>query len=341
MKTESESLYGSSIYRDGQIVDDADLPEYAQLCRRLFPTLMSEENDNAGPEAEENLARYMKYLTGLPLPSLKIEPALLQSDIQRISNELTMLLLNEATNPHKNDHLQKNTQKGSQQSFKHQLSRQTGDSDQGSEIGDIYEEGAVPQNASSVNSGGDDEPHIFNVVYETGKAAAAATEKLNANLNEAQKSLSQLEAACGMFSMEMSELDQRAKIIQRVLDKQDIIMRIIELPRVMQMCVAGGYYEEAVEIAEHVRVTGDRLISDIRDGVRILPGSLDEGSVIVTSTAASREQLVNFDFCSTRYWHNYCMLSATAFTRCAYWFLQEIALDPGATAATKCLFCLL
>ncbi|KAJ1773657.1 hypothetical protein IW140_000789 [Coemansia sp. RSA 1813] len=294
MKAENESLYGSSIYRGSQSIDDADLPEYMQLCRRLFPELMNEESDHAGLEAEENLARYLKYLTGLPLPSLKIEPTLLQNDLQRISNELTMLLLNETTNTQKGAALRRSESIETQRQSTHQLARQVDRSELESEDGNASDDAAAKTTGLYRTASPDDgDLRIFNVVYETGKAASLATEAIGASLNEAQEALSRLETACESFSAEMSHLDQRTKVIQRVLDKQDIITRIVELPRVMRMCVAGGYYEEAVEIAEHVRVTGDRLVRDIRDGVGALPGSLGLEGIAAVSPA-SKEQLIGF-----------------------------------------------
>ncbi|KAJ1936307.1 hypothetical protein EC988_008233, partial [Linderina pennispora] len=78
LRVDNESLYGSSVYRGGHFADDTDLPEYVQLCKRLFPTLAGSaaDLDAADPEEEEDTARYFKYLTGLPLPSLKMEPTL-------------------------------------------------------------------------------------------------------------------------------------------------------------------------------------------------------------------------------------------------------------------------
>ncbi|KAJ2850209.1 hypothetical protein IWW36_002059 [Coemansia brasiliensis] len=237
-KIESESLYGSSIYREGNFTDESDLPDYARLCRRVFPDMLHAENDNViEPEAEENIARYLKYLTRLPLASLKMEPTLLQSDLQRISKELTTLLLNEAVNPAKHS-----------------------------------------------------ETDIFEVIYNMDKLAVTSANSISTMLDKTQDALTRLEAACTQFTTDMSELEQRTQMIQRVLDKQDLITRFVELPRVMQMCVAGGYYQEAVDIAEHVRVTGDRLVQDLRDGAHVLPGSMHELALSPTS----REQLLGF-----------------------------------------------
>ncbi|KAJ2523691.1 hypothetical protein GGI11_001335 [Coemansia sp. RSA 2049] len=308
MKAENESLYGSSIYRGSQSVDDADLPEYMQLCRRLFPELMSEESEHAGPEAEESLARYLKYITGLPLPLLKIEPTLLQNDLQRISNDLTLLLINETKRPQRNNtNASRSEEREAQRrSSTHQLAREMDEleldqesddgktSDDGDKTHGLYRAGSPDSNGNSNGESDGCDLHIFNVVYETGKAASLATENINASLNEAQEALSRLETVCESFTAEMAQFDRRTKVVQRVLDKQDIITRIVELPRVMRMCVAGGYYEEAVEIAEHVRVTGDRLVRDIRDGVGSLPGSLGASDGISAVAAASREQLVAF-----------------------------------------------
>ncbi|KAJ2774487.1 hypothetical protein IWQ56_000557 [Coemansia nantahalensis] len=243
-RVESESVYGSSIFHDGHAADDGDLPEYVQLCRRLFPAALGDGDENgAEPEAEEGLARYLKYLMGLPLASLRMEPALLQADRQRIAKELSMLLLNE-----------------------------TGRGESGADM--------------------------FGVVAATGAHAAAAASKIEAELAQTQSALGRLEAACAQFAGEIAGLDQQARVVQRVLDQQHVIARIVELPRVMQMCVAGGFYEEAVDIAEHVRTTGDRLVHDVRDGAHVLPGSAPAAAATagdaepLAMTPAARTQLV-------------------------------------------------
>ncbi|KAJ2084297.1 hypothetical protein H4R24_000090 [Coemansia sp. RSA 988] len=249
---ESESLYESSLFREGSFADDADLTEYVQLCRRLFPEVL-EGSDAVGlePEAEEGIARYLKYLSGLPLSTLRMEPALLQTDLQRVNKDLSMLLLNEDAKV--------NT---------------TGDE------------------AEGLQTGKRSSQSMFEVVGQTSKAASTAASNISANLAQTQTALERLEAACERFATETAELDRRGQVVQHVLDKQDVIARVVELPRVMQMCVAGGYYEEAVDIAEHVRVTGGRLVRDIRDAAHILPGSADASGGL--AVGAGREQLVAF-----------------------------------------------
>ncbi|PIA19299.1 hypothetical protein COEREDRAFT_5813 [Coemansia reversa NRRL 1564] len=251
-RTESESLYGSSLYHEGRFADDADLSEYVQLCRRLFPEVL-EGSDALGmePETEEGIARYLKYLSGLPLSSLRMEPALLQTDLQRVSKDLSMLLLSENAK---------------------------------AETTDDDTEGLQGGRHSSLS--------MFEVMGKTRKAATTAANNISASLAQTQTALERLEAACERFATETAELDRRGQVVQHVLDKQDVIARVVELPRVMQMCVAGGYYEEAVDIAEHVRVTGDRLVRDIRDAAHVLPGSANtSGSLAV---GAGRENLVAF-----------------------------------------------
>ncbi|KAI8322492.1 hypothetical protein GQ54DRAFT_259882 [Martensiomyces pterosporus] len=263
-RVDTESLYGSSIYRGGHFADEADLPEYAQLCRRLFPGLINtDDQDATEPEEEENIARYFKYLTGLPLASLKMEPTLLQSDLQRISNELTTLLLNETAKPLRND--------------------EEGGGSPAAEVHPLSQEGRGQK-------GGEQSEHIFKIVYETHRMAGSAVGGIGEDLAKTQGILLRLESACDAFAESMADLDTKSKVVQCVLDKQDLISRIVELPRVMQMCVAGGYYEEAVEIAEHVRVTGDRLIQDISEDVQTLPGSKVESQ----TTVSARDQLVHF-----------------------------------------------
>ncbi|KAJ1896238.1 hypothetical protein LPJ66_004115 [Kickxella alabastrina] len=271
LKNDLESVYGSSIYGGGgQFTDDSDLPEYAQLCRRLFPTLLSgtiDDNDDGGeeediePEAEETIARYFKYLTGLPLPSLKMEPALLQGDLQRVSDELTALLFKESFSS-------SSSSGGSLDSFAPNPSQKQ---QQQVDIGD---------------------KPLFGVVDDMNKLAVSTTSELSTQLAKTQETLGRLETACGLFSVEMADLDQRAKVVHQVLDKQDLITRIVELPRVMQMCVAGGFYEEAVEMAEHVKVTGDRLVRDISEDMQLVPRQSRASRVLRTQGAP--DQLVGF-----------------------------------------------
>ncbi|KAI7834810.1 hypothetical protein BX661DRAFT_175563 [Kickxella alabastrina] len=270
LKNDLESVYGSSIYGGGgQFTDDSDLPEYAQLCRRLFPTLLSatldynddgSEEEDIEPEAEETIARYFKYLTGLPLPSLKMEPALLQGDLQRVSDELTALLFKES--------FSNSSSGGSLDPFESNLSQKQ---QQQVDIGD---------------------KPLFGVVDDMNKLAVSTTSKLSAQLAKTQETLGRLETACGLFSVEIADLDQRAKVVHQVLDKQDLITRIVELPRVMQMCVAGGFYEEAVEMAEHVKVTGDRLVRDISEDMQLVPRQSRASRVVRTQGAP--DQLAGF-----------------------------------------------
>ncbi|KAJ1814897.1 hypothetical protein LPJ75_002576, partial [Coemansia sp. RSA 2598] len=285
-RTDLESLYGSSFYggtgAGGTFADDKDLPEYAQLCRRLFPGLLGHDDydlDAEGPETEEALARYFKYLTSLPLSSLKMEPALLKGDLQRISNELTTLLLKESFRPD-----------AAAYDF---AAKDAGSRAKGSGLSALSSEDRDDVSALLPDYGRaeDAAETAFGAVSVMNKAAVSAAERLSTELVETQEILGRLDTVCVLFANEMGELDQRAKLIHQVLDKQELITRIVELPRVMQMCVAGGYYEEAVEIAEHVRLTGDRLVRDISDAVQTLPGSKDESSRL---TPGSRDQLIGF-----------------------------------------------
>ncbi|KAJ1935759.1 hypothetical protein EC988_008390, partial [Linderina pennispora] len=177
----------------------------------------------------------------------------------RISNELTALLLNETATPTS--------------------------SRQGSAKPGVRPLPAAVDSAQEAEGG-----HIFKVVLDTHQQAAATVDGLSQSLAQAQEILPRLEQACEAFTASMAELDRKSKVVQSVLDKQDLVSRIVELPRVMQMCVAGGYYEEAVEIAEHVRVTGDRLVQDISEDIQTLPGSKVESHL----TPASKSQLVQF-----------------------------------------------
>ncbi|KAJ2725275.1 hypothetical protein GGI07_001408 [Coemansia sp. Benny D115] len=279
-RADLESLYGSSFYGGvgGHLTDDIDLPEYTQMCRRLFPTLLgtNDNDDLVEPETEESIARYFKYLTDLPLPSLKMEPVLLQGDLQRITNDLTTLLLNESF-----------------QSLSGAETDMSAEKKQGGLEKPVAEDSftAAPVLASQAAEGGDVAGRpVFGVINDMNNLGVSVCQGLNEELVHMQDTLGRLEEACAVFAADMSVLDQRAKVVQHVLDKQDLIARIVELPRVMQMCVAGGYYEEAVDIAKHVQATGDRLIKDIEEDVQTINGSRNG----IQAQPESKDELVAF-----------------------------------------------
>ncbi|CEP14069.1 hypothetical protein [Parasitella parasitica] len=77
---------------------------------------------------------------------------------------------------------------------------------------------------------------------------------LDVHLGEFLASLPELQEACELFSQHAQEIkDERGKIT-RVLEHQNDLTDLFEIPQLMETCVRNGYYSEAMDLASHVRL---------------------------------------------------------------------------------------
>ncbi|KAI7857078.1 Dor1-like family-domain-containing protein [Circinella umbellata] len=77
---------------------------------------------------------------------------------------------------------------------------------------------------------------------------------LQDHLNEFLTSVPDLQEASQVFSTKAQTIaDERSKIT-RVLEHQNVLVDLLEIPQLMETCVWNGYYSEAMDLASHVRL---------------------------------------------------------------------------------------
>ncbi|RCH95065.1 hypothetical protein CU097_012329 [Rhizopus azygosporus] len=96
--------------------------------------------------------------------------------------------------------------------------------------------------------------------------------ELDDDLNEFQKCADELEAACNTFKQDSKSIKEEQQKISCVLDHEDVLTELLEIPQLMETCVWNGYYSEVMDLASHVRLLSVRyplsVISSIQQQVQ-------------------------------------------------------------------------
>ncbi|KAK4521455.1 uncharacterized protein ATC70_012070 [Mucor velutinosus] len=77
---------------------------------------------------------------------------------------------------------------------------------------------------------------------------------LDVHLGEFLSSVPELQEACEIFSQQAKEIKEERGKITRVLEHQNVLTDLLEIPQLMETCVWNGYYSEAMDLASHVRL---------------------------------------------------------------------------------------
>ncbi|CAO3648551.1 unnamed protein product [Mucor fragilis] len=77
---------------------------------------------------------------------------------------------------------------------------------------------------------------------------------LDVHLGELLSSVPELREACEIFSQQAKEIKEERAKITRVLEHQNVLTDLLEIPQLMETCVWNGYYSEAMDLASHVRL---------------------------------------------------------------------------------------
>ncbi|KAL0136959.1 Dor1-like family-domain-containing protein [Mucor lusitanicus] len=77
---------------------------------------------------------------------------------------------------------------------------------------------------------------------------------LDVHLGEFLSSVPELQEACEIFSQQAKEIKEEREKITRVLEHQNVLTDLLEIPQLMETCVWNGYYSEAMDLASHVRL---------------------------------------------------------------------------------------
>ncbi|KAI8092321.1 oligomeric Golgi complex subunit 8, partial [Gilbertella persicaria] len=77
---------------------------------------------------------------------------------------------------------------------------------------------------------------------------------LDVHLGKFISSVPELEEACKVFEEHAKTIKEERNKITSVLEYQNVLTDLLEIPQLMETCVRNGYYSEAMNLASHVRL---------------------------------------------------------------------------------------
>ncbi|KAL0086156.1 oligomeric Golgi complex subunit 8, partial [Phycomyces blakesleeanus] len=77
---------------------------------------------------------------------------------------------------------------------------------------------------------------------------------LDGHLNTFVSAIPDLQDACKVFTQQAQAIVEDRTKITRVLEHQNVLVDLLEIPQLMDTCVWNGYYSEAMDLASHVRL---------------------------------------------------------------------------------------
>ncbi|KAI8372026.1 oligomeric Golgi complex subunit 8 [Choanephora cucurbitarum] len=83
-------------------------------------------------------------------------------------------------------------------------------------------------------------------------------DELDGQLGQFIQSIPELEEACRVFETHANTIKQERNKIVRVLEHQQVLTDVLEIPQLMETCVRNSYYSEAMDLASHVRLLSVR-----------------------------------------------------------------------------------
>lgn len=86
------------------------------------------------------------------------------------------------------------------------------------------------------------------------REAEETLDGLHVHLGEFISSVPELQQACEEFTLKATELKEKRGKITSVLEHQNVLTDLLEIPQLMETCVWNGYYSEAMDLASHVRL---------------------------------------------------------------------------------------
>ncbi|KAG1048217.1 hypothetical protein G6F43_009378 [Rhizopus delemar] len=80
----------------------------------------------------------------------------------------------------------------------------------------------------------------------------------NNELDQFSTCIDELQAACDTFTRNAKEIKEEQSKITCVLENEDVLTELLEIPQLMETCVWNGYYSEVMDLASHVRLLSVR-----------------------------------------------------------------------------------
>lgn len=92
--------------------------------------------------------------------------------------------------------------------------------------------------------------------------------EINDNLDEFSTCVGELQTACDTFTREAKDIKKERDKISCVLENEDVLIELLEIPQLMETCVWNGYYSEVMDLASHVRLLSVRYPLSVISGIQ-------------------------------------------------------------------------
>ncbi|KAI9276512.1 oligomeric Golgi complex subunit 8 [Sporodiniella umbellata] len=96
--------------------------------------------------------------------------------------------------------------------------------------------------------------------------------EIDTSLEDFSACIKDFQATCDVFTKEAKVIKKESNKIACVLENEDALTELLEIPQLMETCVWNGYYSEVMDLASHVRLLSVRyplsVISSIQQQVQ-------------------------------------------------------------------------
>ncbi|WWC87566.1 uncharacterized protein L201_002456 [Kwoniella dendrophila CBS 6074] len=115
----------------------------------------------------------------------------------------------------------------------------------------------------------------FISVHKCSSAVSSAFDDFSTSLNKLINDIPNLENECKTFSLETNKLQNIRNKIKLILENQDKLNDLLELPQLMETCVRNGYYQESLQLLNHsksfiLKYPNNNLITDLNKEVDLI-----------------------------------------------------------------------
>lgn len=109
----------------------------------------------------------------------------------------------------------------------------------------------------------------FTSVHRCSSAVGAAFDDFESSLGDLIDSIPALEQECRQFAKGNSDMQATRRRAVLLLDHEDKLLDVLEIPQLMDTCVRNGYYQEALDLASHVASLKSKMHLGIMDDVAL------------------------------------------------------------------------
>lgn len=103
----------------------------------------------------------------------------------------------------------------------------------------------------------------FTLAHKSSGAVQSAFDDFGVSLNELLAAVPALEDECRAFSRRTSSIQAARNRVMLVQEHSGKLAELLELPQLMDTCVRNGFYQEAMDLAQHVQAGANVLVRDV------------------------------------------------------------------------------